>query len=366
MNRSYKYRIYPDKIQRKALDEAFSFCRNLYNCALEERISYYKTYGKSLSYEKQAGNLKHLKKEFPECKNIYSQTFQETLKRLDVAYKRFFKLKKGFPRFKNKDRFRSICFPQANKNGGIKILENKKLKIFGIPGEVKMKPHRSFQGQLKQIRIIKQNDQYYVSLSCDNVPESALQFAGKSTAIDLGLNNFITTDQNVVVKHPKPYKTAKEKLAYKQRKFSKKQKGSNNYYRLKNEIAKTHNKIHNIREDFQHKLSKKLIEENDTIVVEKLDIKNMLERKGYEVNKQNISDASWGAFIYKLKYKAESAGRIIKEVDPRNTSKTCSSCKNIKIDLKITDREYICGVCNLKIDRDLNAAINIKWLGMSL
>ena len=166
---SYKYRLYPNQEQAAKLRSNFAFCCFLYNCALEERNSYYKRYGKGLSYNQQAGELPELKKEFQEeTRDLYSQSLQQVLKRLDAAYQNFFRRVKsktdkvGFPRFKSFDRFRSLPFPQSDlKSGGVKLLDNNKLRIFGIPGELKVKWHRPFQGRCKQVAIVKHANKYY-------------------------------------------------------------------------------------------------------------------------------------------------------------------------------------------------------------
>ena len=373
MKRSYKYRIYPNILQQQELSDIFDFCRYLYNGALEERISYYKKFKKSLSYCDQAGSLIEVKQLFPDkIGKIYSQTLQATLKQLDISYKNFFKRIKtrakapGFPRFKNQYRFRSILFPQVSiglSKSPVKIKGNK-LKLYGISGEIPIILHRPIGGIAKQCRIVKESSgKFYIIVSRDNVPnEYQRELTGKTIGIDFGISNFITLDDGTTFHHPKPYKTAKEKLAYRQRKLAKKKKGSNKRKKQKVLVAKTNENIVNIRKDFQHKLANKLIKENDVIVIEKLNIEKMMESKGFSVRKSNISDASWGSFVTILKYKAESANVLIKEVNPVNTSKTCSHCGNIKESLSLSDREYICDKCGLIIDRDKNAAINIKNL----
>jgi len=375
MKLTYKYRLYLNKEQAVILQKNFNFCNFLYNSALQERITFYKKYGKGRTYNEQSAFLPEIKKMFAEqTSSIYSQSFQQVLKRVDTAYQNFFRRVKekadkvGFPRFKSQDRFRSVVFPQTELKGqgGIKLLENGKLKIFGLPGEVKVKTHRPFQGRCKLVTIIKKADKFYIALSCDEVPLEPLAKTGKSIGIDLGIISFITTDDGTSFHHPKPYKTAKEKLAYLNRKFAAKQRGSNNRKRAKQSLARAYEKVTNVREDFLHKVSKKLIVENDIIIIEKLNIKSMLEAKGFEVNKANIQDAAWGSFAAKATYKAERADKMLIEVPPKNTSRTCSGCGNIDTEQTLEDREYNCKACGFAIDRDQNAAINIKRLGMSL
>ena len=389
MQRTFKYKLEPSFKQREALFNIFNFCRFLYNSALEERIISYKNNKKSVSYREQSSFLPEIKTMFPsETSLIYSQTLQQTLKQVDTAYKNFFRRvnekasKAGFPRFKNQDRFRSILFPQVKSDlsgGCIKLISNK-VKIYGV-GEVKIRYYRPFEGIAKQCRIVKQNDNFYLCITCKDVPAKPLPKTGKTVGIDLGLDSFVTMDDGTKFHHPKPYKTSLEKLQYRLRKLALKQRGSNNRNKQKKLVVKTYEKITNQREDYQHKLANKIVRENDVIVVEKLNVKSMLEvkgglqskprssalrSKGLEVSKRNIQDASWSKFVDKLTYKAESADKLIVKVDPRNTSKMCFQCGTIKKNLALRDRIFNCETCGLAIDRDINAAKNIKRLGQAL
>jgi putative transposase len=376
MLRTFKYRIYLNNIQREALNSHLNFCRFLYNNALEERIKYYKSTGKSRSYFDQAALLSEIKQIFTtETIGIYSQTLQSTLKQVDSAYKNFFcrikskSSKAGFPRFKNSDRFKSICFPQVDsalKSGCVKLLSDRKIRIYGIPGEVSINLHRPFLGRCKTVRIIKDGELYFITISCDSILSEALPKTNKSLAIDLGISTFITGDDGTTFHHPTPQKLLKNKLASLQRRLELKKRGSNNRNSLKKTIAKTYRKVVNIREDFQHKTANKLIKDNDEIILEDLNVKGMMEAEGFNVKKGNIVEAGWSNFVAKLVYKAESAGRKLIFVNPKNTSKMCSSCKNIKLNLTLKDRIYKCDACGIEIDRDLNASRNIRRLGTSL
>lgn len=373
MRRSFKYRIYLNKAQEEALNTAFYMCRTLYNSALEERISSYKKLNKFISYKQQSAYLPEIKESFKEeNKFVYAQSLQYTLKTLDNAYKGFFSRCKsgktpGFPRYKSYLKNQSICFPQCNMiNGGVKLLQNQKLKIYGIPGEVKIILHRPWKGDCKTVQIKKQGDEYYLILSCNNVEKNILEKTGKTVGIDLGITNFITTDDGTKFHHPKAWRTSKEKLAFKQRKLSCQKRGSKNRLKTIKSLRKTHNKIVNQRDDWQHKMANHLVRTYDNIVIEDLNVKGMLEAKGFDVSKGNISDASFGNFVSKLTYKAESADKLLIKVNPRNTSKTCSCCGNVKKDLSILCREYLCDQCGISIDRDINAAKNILVLGTSL
>ena len=384
MKRTYKYRIYPNKEQCAALQSIFWFYRFLYNSALEERKAYYKKYGKLLSYNAQAAELLEVKRQFQdETAMIHSQVLQQVLKTLDTAYSNFFRqIKKGeaagFPRFKSETSFKSICFPQPKPDlagGCVKKLPNNKLKVSGIPGEIKVKWHRELPGEAlaKQVRIVKSAGKYYVAISCENVPQELLAPTGKTVGIDLGLNSFIMTDGGVSFRHPKPYNTSKEKLAFLNKKLARKKRGSNNRKKMLVALQRENEHIRNIREDFQHKVAKQLVMENDVICIEKLNVKGLLakpdkpdathqEKAEERSHKNNIQDASWSGFAAKLIYKAESAGRKVIQVDPRYTSMTCSCCGNIQ-KMPQDVRTYECKACFASLDRDVNAAINIASLG---
>lgn len=377
MKLSFKYRIYPNKEQERKLFDILNFARFLYNCALEERIAFYKKEGKSRNHRQQVALLSEIKEMFPkETKHIYAQTLQATLNQLDAAYKNFFRRVKqgnnrpGFPKFKNRKTFNSICFPQIHPylNGrAIKLLDNKHIKTSKI-GSVRIEYSRPIRGKAKIAQIIHKGSKWFVSISCDEVPLESLPKTGKTIGIDLGLNSFATTDDGTTFHHPKPYKTSLQKLQHMQRKRELKKKGSNNYKKAIVAEQRLHEKIKNIRSDFHHKLSRKLLEENDVLIIEDLSIKSMIENKEKLAKNSNILDAAWGNFISLLLYKAIRFGRNVIVVDPKNTSKMCSCCGKINNDLTLKDRIYICdyasGGCGLGIDRDLNAAINIKSKGV--
>jgi len=372
---SYKYRIYPNVLQEHTLWAVFVFCRQLYNAALEERISSWKHLRKSVSYFDQVKSIKGIKKtDLITSQIIYSQVLQQVLKQVDIAFQNFFRRlkngdkKSGFPRFKkNTKRFNSILFPQCDFDvGGIRLSNDQKhITIFGIPGLVKIKYHRPYEGRCKNVRIVREGFKWFVVLTCDDVPQKALSSTGKTIGIDLGISTFVTTSDNIHHHHPKAYKTSKETLAARQRKLATKQKGSKNYRKASKSVRETHEHLTNIRHEYQHDLANKLVDQNDTIVIEKLNIVSMLEAKGFDVKNENITDASWGSFAAKLKYKAERAGRSVIEVNPRNTSKTCSGCGTIKKSMPLNSRTFCCDKCNLSLDRDHNAALNILRLGLS-
>jgi putative transposase len=371
--RNFKYKIRLNKNQFLEFEQQTEFLRLLYNAALQERRDYYKRFKKGVSYNQQSKCLPEIKQIFAaETANMYSQVIQESLQRLDLSFKNFFRRvkngeKPGYPRFKQYNTYASLTYPQVIPDlsrGCVKLILGKtegraKLKLSGFTGEIKVLYHRPIEGVCKRVMIKRSSSgKFYVVFCCDKVEPKHYPTTNKTVGIDLGLINFITFDDGATIHHPKPYKTSKEKLAYEQRNLSSKKKGSNNRKRQKARVAKIHEKIKNIREDFQHKITTKLVREYDHIIVEDLNIKSMMESKCYEVSKQNIADAAWGGVIQMLDYKAGSAGnKTLTKVNPRNTSKTCSNCGNVKEKkLELSEREYCCDKCGLIIDRDLNAA----------
>ena len=359
MRKSFKFRLYPTTSQIKRFEETFDKCRFLYNCALQERISFYKTFKKSKSYVSQANQLAELKALLPEFNNIHSQVLQSTLKRLDTSYQFFFKTKSGFPRFKNKDRFRSILYPQSGF--AVKQQSGKWSRLFlSKIGHIPMLQHRNMEGKIKTCQIIKtKTNKWYVVLSCDNVPKEHVAKTNKSIGIDLGVKNYITTSNDEVIGNPKYLNKSLNKLKEVQKRLSKLSMKDKRRRATKLRLARVHEKIHNQREDFQHKVSKKLIEEYDQIFAEDLNIKEM---KSFRNLNRAIGDCAWNSLIQKISYKAERANKKLVLIDPRNTSKMCSECgKNV--DKNLSDRIHICS-CRANMDRDLNAAINIFNRGM--
>jgi len=362
MKKSFKFRIYPNKEQTNILNSTLELCRNLYNIALEQRIKGYKQ-GYHINYLTQAKELIDLK-ENSNYSLVYSQVLQSTLKQLDKAYQNFFRRTKigqkpGFPRFKSKDRYNSFTYPQYTK---LTMKENK----ITIPkiGDIKIKYHREIQGNPKTLCIKKVNNKWYTILSCDNIPikEKVKNIVNK-VGIDLGLINFLTTSNNEKIDNPRHLKQSLDKIKDLQIKLSSKKKGSNRRNKIKQLLSKTFEKVTNQRNDFLHKLSHWLINKYDLICYEDLKVKEMLQIENPKYMKRNINrsinDVAWSKFIGMLLFKAEEAGKEIIKVNPRNTSKQCSLCGFIKMDLKLDDRIYRCNNCKISLDRDYNASCNI-------
>lgn len=360
MLRAFKYRIYPNRKQKITIDKTLYLCRTLYNLALEQRIFAYATQKKNIRKFDQYNQLTELKKAYPIFAEVYAQVLQNPIDRLDKAFQNFFrrvknKEKPGFPRFKSEDRFNSFIFPQYKKL----VLNKNKIHLSKI-GDIRIIYHRQIEGITKTISVIKEADNYYVSVVCEIEKEQQKKIIisrNKIVGIDLGLIHFATLSNNETIANPRHLRKSSVKLKRQQRSLSKKAKKSANRRKQRRMVARIYNKIRNQRKDFLHKLSKELVSKYDLLAFEDLNIKQLLNKKVRNINR-NISDASWRQFIDYCAYKAEEAGKHLILIDAKDTTKTCNKCHYI-MKLPLWVREYNCPRCGIKIDRDLNASLNI-------
>lgn len=284
---------------------------------------------------------------------IHSQVLQDVARRVDRAFKNFFRRVKsgetpGYPRFKGKGGYDSITYPQS----GYKV-ENGKLQLSCI-GSVKIKLHRELEGKVKTCTIIRKNDKYYACFSCE-VESKPMDKTGRTVGIDVGITDLCITSDGKFYPAPKTYGKAEKAMKKAQRKVSRRKKGSNRRRKAVRELSKLHEKIANQRKDMAHKVANHLLQSYDVIVHERLQVKNMIRN---EKLAKSISDAGWGIFFGILAYKAESASKTVIEVDPNNTSQICCSCGNI-VPKKLSERWHECLYCGYSAHRDVNAAKNI-------
>lgn len=352
---SYKYRIYPNKKQTEILHTQFNLCRWLYNTALEHRITAYNTIGRSISYQDQQNELPVIKEQFPEFINVHSQVLQNVLKRLDNAFKGFFRRVRqrqtpGFPRFKGKDRFSSLCYPQS----GFSVKGNR-VNLSKI-GSVKIKLHRKVEGIIKTCSIKKSSNQWFIIFMAEQNTVTKKHPVSSIIGIDLGLESFAVLSDGSNIENPRHLRKSEENLKEIQSKYSK-HKGK----KTKKKLAALHRKITNQRNDFLHKQSRLVVNKYDLIAHEDLNIKGMTHGRFAK----SIHDAGWGKFIKYLSYKAEKAGKYCISVNPKHTSQICSGCKTI-VKKEIWQRQHDCPVCGLSIHRDINASINILKSGTDL
>jgi putative transposase len=367
IRRTYKYRIYPNKEQEALMNEWLDTCRVLYNDCLTERRDAWKVSRKSISYYDQANQLKEVKSFDNKLREIYTQVLQDVLRRIDKSFKNFFRRvkrgeKAGYPRYKSKTRYNSFTFPQ----NGFKFSDDDKKLILSKIGAINIKKHRDIpeDANIKNCMIKRDSDCWHacfmVEIEVEDSDQDKKITSENSIGIDLGISHFITFSDGSVIDNPRYLVKSEKKLARKQKRLSKAKKRSKNRKKRKIELAKVHRKIKNRRNDFLHKISRLLVDSYDLIVLEKLNVKNML--KNHYLAK-SISDASWSQLTDFISYKAEEAGKIVKFVDPKNTSQECSNCGKI-VKKSLSQRIHKCPFCGLVMDRDQNAAINILKRGL--
>jgi putative transposase len=356
--KAYKFRIYPTAQQQQYFAGAFGCCRWFWNYSLNLCRVTYKETGKGLSRAAIQGMLPALKVEYPWLKEgAYSQSLQVVALNLSTAYKNFFEKRGGFPSFKSKHDRQSMSYPQ-----NVKVLDSA-IK-FPIIGEVKAKIHRKHEGTIKTVTVSQNRDgSYFASVLVDDgVAAPTGSTEGKAIGLDVGLTDFLVTSNGSKYKHPKATAKHAKNLKRKQQNLSRKAKGSNRRNKARKLVAKVHSKIKRVREDFLHKLSRKIVSENQVIVVENLNIKGMVRSHCLA---KAISDAGWGMFATMLKYKAEADGKVYLEIDRFfPSSKTCNHCLHKVSDMNLKIREWKCPKCEAVNDRDINAAKNIRDEGL--
>jgi putative transposase len=359
MLRASKFRIYPNPEQKRHLAQSFGCCRLAWNYALNLTNETYKATGKGLSRFAIQKEITALKKQHEWLKEPYSQCLQVVALNLSSAFVNFFEGRGKFPRFKSKHRKQSISYPQnvTIKENGIK---------FPKMGIVAAKLHRPVEGKIKTVTISQNcKGQYFASVLVDDGKDLPTQSTeGKAIGIDLGLTHFAITSDGSKFDNPRWFHRHEQNLAQKQKRLSRRQKGSNNRNKTRKQVASIHNKIARCREDFLHKLSRKIVDENQVIVIEDLAVKNMV--KNHNLAKA-ISSVGWGMFCTMLKYKAEELGKVYQEINRFfPSSKTCNHCLNQVGSLPLKIRSWTCESCSTVHDRDINAALNIRDEGLRI
>ena len=366
---TYTFRLYPTKAQEALLLDLLEKCRLLYNGCLQERRDGYKK-GVKVNHKTQEKALTEIKNTNPEYSEIHTHILQDVTTRIDKAFQNFFRRVKigdtpGYPRFRSYGMYNSFKLKDLkNKNGFSIVAGGKRIKVSGI-GKIKVKMHRAMEGAMRQAIIkLDSDNHWYVKIVCERLekPQKIKNFA-KPIGLDIGIKTLVACSDGTTFENIKPLKQLEDKLAKAQQALSRKERGSNRRRKQKEIISKIHNKIKNIREDYLHKVSRTIVNSYDFIALENLNLKKMIETGGKSLAK-GICDIAAGSFLIKVLYKAENAGIMCLLVDPRNTSKKCSCCGNIKENLKLSDRIYKCENCGLVIDRDLNASINIVSLAV--
>ncbi len=356
--KTYRFRLYPSRNQACQLDEFLGMARFAYNKQLELKINSYKENKKNLAQFDLNNSLLSLKKENSFLCNLHSQVLQNINQRISYAFSSFFnniknKNKAGFPRFKGKNRYDSITYPQS----GFGIKGNK--LCLSKVGEIKIKLHRAIKGEIKTLTIRRTSSgKWFACFSTEhNIKQENKEKNNAILGIDLGLNHFYADSNGNLIDNPRCLRKSEEKLAKLQREHSRKKKGGINRNKSRLKVARIHEKIKNQRNDFLHKESRKLANKYSNIAVENLKIKNMVKNKHLA---KSINDASWQRFLQMLAYKVEETGGKIMPVNARGTSQYCICGNNVEKTLAV--RIHKCSNCKIEIDRDIMSAMLIRKL----
>lgn len=357
---TYKMRLYPSEVQEKLLAQHFGSIRYVYNFFLDRKTKFYKEAKekqlekKTLTYYDMAKELALLKTqtETSWLSEVNAQSLQHALKHLDAAYTNFFKKLARFPRFKSKKNKQSFHVPQSMKVGIGKIYIPK------FREGIRMDDHRRVEGEINSVTITKNvAGQYYACIGVTRNIEPKPHVT-KTVGIDLGIKTLVTCSDGIQFENIKTIKKYEKLLKIRQQGLSRTKKGSNSRAKARLKVGKIKVKVSNVRHDYLHKITSKLISENQTVVCEDLSVDNMV--KNHSLAK-SILDASWGVLVRQLTYKAGWYGRELVKIDRfYPSSKTCSQCGYINDNLTLGMREWDCPECKTHLDRDLNASMNIE------
>lgn len=391
MRRSYKFLLRPTSAQVQALGEMLRDHCSLYNGALQERRDAYRHASKTtVRYGDQSAQLKDIRAFDPERQGRWSFSSQQaTLRRLDQAMQAYFRRikaggKPGYPRFKGIGHFDTVEFPKDGDGCRWDSTPQDpvtRVRLQGV-GHVRVHQHRPVDGLVKTVSIKREGKHWYVVLACDEVPAKPLPATGVVTGIDMGIAHFLTTAEGEHIANPRHGNRNADNLAAAQRalkKFPRRKRGNRSIKHRKavEKVAKLHRKVRRQRSDHAHKTALTLVRTYDVIAHEQLSIANMVRAPKPKPDPDNVGaflpngaaakaglnksiyDAGWGCFLGILAHKAESAGRKLIPVDPRNTSRTCPACGHASGENRTTQAKFECTQCGHTANADQVGALNV-------
>ena len=357
IHRSYKYRLYPNRAQREALAQTFGCCRYVYNWGLDRKSTVYAETGKSLSAYDLSKELTALKREPDKIwlNDVLRVPLEQSLRHLHTAFGKFFKKQSGYPLFKKKHNKQSATYTRD-----CFTITDKGIRLYKMPGEVKVRFSRPLPkgGEIRKAVVsMDPAGRYFVSIVIKEEIATLPPLKAR-IGIDLGLTHFATISTGEKIDNPRHFERLYKRLHRAQKSLSRKKKGSKNRDKARRKVARIYARITDARKDFLHKLSTRLISENQAIGTEGLRVQNMMKNRRLS---RHIGNAGWGEFVRMLQYKADWYGRDIVKADPFfASSKTCSACGHRIDELPLGIRQWTCPQCNTTHDRDINAAINIR------
>ena len=367
MEKSFKFRIYPNAEQTQQIQRTFGCCRYIYNHFLSQRINLYKNNGEPLNYNSCSSNLTALKNELSWLREVDAISLQSSLRDLDNAYSNFFRrIKKGehpgFPKFKSKRNNRK-SYKTKLVGSNIEVFD-KHIKLPKL-GMVKSAISKQVRGRILNATVSQNpSGKHYVSLCCTDIDIEQLEPTGAIVGIDLGLKDIAITSDGKVYPNQKHLKKSEKQLAKAQRQLSRKSKDSNNRNKARIKVAKIHERIATQRKDAIHKLTTEIIKDCDVVVIEDLNIKGMVKNRKLS---KAISDASWGEIKRQLEYKAKWYGKALVQIGRFYPSSQLCGCGYRNEETKdLAVRVWVCPACKIVNDRDVNAARNILKEGLRL
>ncbi len=363
MIKAYRYRLRPTAVQRQFFDRSIGCCRLVYNWALERRIKAYQESKVSMSAIDLCKLLPGLKSDpnYSFLKEVSSAALQQSIRNMDQAFTKFFREHAGFPKFKSKKSSRNSY---KEVQGCAVDFELNRIKLPKI-GWVRFYANQTFNGKIGTVTVSKTpTGKYLVSILVDNgadLPAKPIIDPDKTVGIDVGIKDFAVLSNGDVYRNPKHLENSTARLKVLQRRLARKQKGSARRNKARLAVASLHERIHNQRQDFLHKVSSRIIRENQTIVIEDLNIEGMMKNRRLA---NSIASVSWGEFFRMLQYKSDWYGRNLIRIGRFDPSSRMCECGYIHRDLRLSNREWVCPECGAVNDRDLLAARNIKKFGL--